>query len=147
MALAYARWTHGNHGFEWSAALSGGRHEICASAINLGRGTVNPRLGCRTVTVGGPAFGQLEDVTPAPGEVQIEAWAIDPDTVDPIEIQVYVDDEYQMSPVADVERLDVAAARPGFGPNHGLDITLPVASGTRRLSDSNWWRVKLDTPT
>jgi hypothetical protein len=63
--------------------------------------------------------------------VQIEGWAIDPDTVNPIRIQVYVDGEYQMSPVADVERPDIAAARPGSGAAHGLDLTLPLASGER----------------
>jgi hypothetical protein len=132
VALAYPSAT-ANHGYEWSGTLPAGRHEVCAHAINLGAGTVNPRVGCRTVTLGGPPTGQLEDVTVAPGEVRIEGWAVDPDTVDPIRVQVYVDGAYHSSPLANGDRPDIAAARPGSGAAHGLDVTLPLASGERNV--------------
>lgn len=38
------------HGFNLPVALSPGRHEICAYAINAG-GSINPQIGCRQVTV------------------------------------------------------------------------------------------------
>lgn len=41
------------HGFEAPVTgLSVGRHQVCASAINVGAGTGNPSLGCLAVTVG-----------------------------------------------------------------------------------------------
>jgi hypothetical protein len=41
-----------NHGFHWSTTLTSGKHDVCAYAINIGAGTGNPQLGCKTVTVG-----------------------------------------------------------------------------------------------
>lgn len=35
-------------GFRISIALTAGRHRLCAYAINIGRGTTNPLLGCLT---------------------------------------------------------------------------------------------------
>ena len=32
-----------------------GRHTICATAINIGRGTANPRIGCRSLAVRAPS--------------------------------------------------------------------------------------------
>ena len=36
-------------GFRITVAVRPGRHAICVYAINIGRGTVNPRLGCASV--------------------------------------------------------------------------------------------------
>jgi hypothetical protein len=41
-----------NHGFSWSGTLKPGAHTICTYALNLGAGSLNPQLGCRSVTVG-----------------------------------------------------------------------------------------------
>jgi uncharacterized protein with LGFP repeats len=39
------------HGFAAYIQPGSGRHTVCAYAINIGQGTTNPLLGCRTVTV------------------------------------------------------------------------------------------------
>lgn len=39
------------HGYEGSFALPRGSHQVCVSALNVGQGSANTRLGCRTVTV------------------------------------------------------------------------------------------------
>jgi uncharacterized protein YkwD len=38
-----------SQGFRVTVTLPPGRHSVCAYAINIGRGTVNPRIGCATV--------------------------------------------------------------------------------------------------
>lgn len=41
-----------DQGFGYTATeLARGSHSVCAYALNIGRGTANPSLGCRTVTV------------------------------------------------------------------------------------------------
>jgi len=41
-----------NQGFGYTATkLARGAHSVCAYALNIGKGTANPNLGCRTVTV------------------------------------------------------------------------------------------------
>lgn len=132
--VAAASWWAGpRHGYQWTGTLAAGQREICAYAINQGAGTTNPRLGCRTITVGGPPYGDFEEVTTAPGQVRIQGWAIDPDTVDPINVHVYVDGQFKASAVANVDRPDVAASRPGYGGGHGFDVTLPVLGGSRNV--------------
>lgn len=130
---AYPRAT-ANHGFEWTRTLAAGQHDICFYAINLGAGTANPRFGCTTVTLGGPPVGVLERVTATPGQVQVEGWAIDPDTTDPITVNVYVDGVAKASgALADLDRPDVETARPGNGSAHGFDLTVPVVGGPDKL--------------
>jgi hypothetical protein len=40
-----------NHCYSWATTLATGTHQVCAYAINIGAGTGNPQLGCKTVTV------------------------------------------------------------------------------------------------
>ncbi len=43
---------HINHGFTATMAVSDAGHQVCAYALNLGRGTTNPLIGCKTVSPG-----------------------------------------------------------------------------------------------
>lgn len=117
------------HGFTFSGPLPAGSHQICAYALNIGAGTANPSVGCRTVVLGGPPVGALEMVTAAPAQVRMLGWAIDPDTVDPVGVHVYVNGAFTSAVVADATRADIETARPGYGTAHGFDVTLPVAAG------------------
>jgi hypothetical protein len=40
------------HGYAGTVELAPGRHTVCTYAINVGAGTSNTHLGCRSVTVG-----------------------------------------------------------------------------------------------
>jgi hypothetical protein len=40
-----------NSGYSRTVSLTRGAHKVCAYAINVGAGSANPQLGCRTVTV------------------------------------------------------------------------------------------------
>ena len=39
------------HGYSGSVRLAPGTHQVCTYAINVGQGTTNPSLGCRSVVV------------------------------------------------------------------------------------------------
>ena len=132
VGLAYPRATP-NHGFTWSGALPAGEHRVCAYAINLGAGTTNPNIGCRTITVGGPPYGRFEHASTAPGEIRVQGWAIDPDTADPVGVHVYVDGRFETAVLADIDRPDVESGWPGNGSAHGFDATLRVLGGERSV--------------
>jgi hypothetical protein len=113
------------HGFDTTLSVTGGRHQVCAFAINVGPGG-NTLLGCRTVTMPtGSAFGSLDSVTAAgAGQARVRGWAIDPDVTDPIRVDMYVDGKGAQSGPANVNRPDLAAHFPGYGTTHGFDVTL-----------------------
>ena len=122
-----------NHGFSGTVPVPAGSHEVCAYALNTGPGTSNKSLGCKTVTVGGIPFGHLEAVLGDAGAVTVSGWAIDPDSADPINVDVWVDGAFTAKITADVARPDVAAAYPAYGPNHGFDDSIPLPAGTHEV--------------
>lgn len=65
--------------------------------------------------------------------IRLEGWAIDFDTNGPIRVHVYVDGAFVAEAVADVSRPDVAWYFPGMGPNHGFDVFVPAAPGSRNV--------------
>ncbi|GGL66009.1 hypothetical protein GCM10009706_00580 [Curtobacterium citreum] len=121
------------HGFSLTVQASNGPHQVCVYAINVGAGSDNTQLGCRTVTVKNAApIGSLDVVTAANGSVQAAGWAIDPDTAAPIAVDVYVDGAGRRL-TANAVRKDVARSYPSAGPNHGWSGTLAAASGQRQV--------------
>jgi hypothetical protein len=118
-----------NHAF--NAQLTGivpGPHVVCAYGINVGGGQ-NNGIGCRTVVVpSGSPFGSLDSAQGGTGSVTVAGWAIDPDTASPIAVHVYVDGQ-GFALGASSSRLDVGAAFPSYGPNHGFAAQLDVSPG------------------
>ena len=104
------------HGFALSRSLPAGTHEICAYGINQAAGTANPKLGCRTVTLGGPPVGALESVSTTAGQVRVRGWTLDPDTVDPTSVHVYVNGAYKGAATADLPRPELATSAPASEP-------------------------------
>ena len=116
------------HGFDLTFAAAGGRHDVCVYAINSGAGG-NALVGCGSVVVATNPFGAVDLVARAGEQVRVAGWAVDPDTAGPIEVHVYADNVFVGSAIADRNRIDLVAAIPAFGPDHGFDITVraPVA--------------------
>ncbi len=117
------------HGFSATLSAAPGRHEVCVFAINVLQGTVNPKLGCRTVDVGLPPIGRIEGATVDDFEVRVRGWALDPDTSASIRVHLYVDGRPAMAVTADGVRADVEAVYPTTGPAHGFDARLSVPAG------------------
>ncbi|MFE4469954.1 hypothetical protein ACFRFH_14170 [Leifsonia sp. NPDC056824] len=131
---AYGSW----HGFSAQLKAGGGNHTVCVYAINTGAGG-NVVLGCKGVAVptviadqGRPPIGNLDSVQAVAGGIRTTGWTIDPDTVAPITVHIYVDATgapYQ----ADRQRSDVGAIYPVYGASHGFDQTITAAPGTHTV--------------
>lgn len=103
-----------------------GTARICVRAINVGPGT-DSTLGCRDTAVTVTPMGVIDQVvTDKPGVVHVRGWALDPDTADPIGVQIWVAGRLYTVGRADQPRPDVAAAYPGYGTAHGFDLTVHV---------------------
>jgi hypothetical protein len=122
-----------DHGFDMVVPSTGGPHQACAYAINVGpNGSTNPLLGCVTVTVSGNPFGNFESAVPTAGGVLVSGWGIDPDTNDAT-VQLTVDGGAPVTVPTTTARADVGAAYPGRGSAHGFSATVPAAPGSRRV--------------
>jgi subtilisin len=78
-------------------------------------------------------FGFVDVVEPRPGGIRVAGWSIDPDTVVPVTVHVYVDGLLTIAVPANVDRPDVGAAYPGHGAAHGFDEALPLPPGRRTV--------------
>jgi hypothetical protein len=62
-------------------------------------------------------------------QVEVAGWAFDPNTTDPINVDIY-DNAVGSRFTASDSRTDIGAAFPGAGDNHGFDVTTPEDIGT-----------------
>lgn len=125
-----------NHGFSRTiTGVPNGTHRVCLYAINVGAGTTNPEIGCRSITVGGNPFGSLDDVRfVGNASIAVSGWAIDPDTTEPIDVHVYVGSRGFNLGRASGSRPDVGAVFPLLGADHGFSVSLgDIPPGTHRV--------------
>jgi len=123
-----------NHGFDLIVPASGGSHTVCVTAINTGSGSGNVTLACKPTQVPtGNPFGVVDVFNSSSGSVHMAGWAIDPDTANPIAIEVRVDGVVVGTTNAALPRADVGAIYPDYGANHGYQITVPAAPGSRQV--------------
>jgi len=116
-----------NHGFSEWISKPPGTYSVCIHGVNVGPGA-STLLGCSTVTVGGTPFGMLEGVHGVSGGINVSGWTIDPDTASPIFAWIDISGS-AIAPSAGGARPDVAAAFPGYGPNHGYHVTVSRPPG------------------
>jgi hypothetical protein len=123
------------HGFTVTVPISsGGKHQVCAYALNAGVGNANPKFGCATVsTPTGKPTGSLDSAVAVAGGVHVTGWSIDPDTIAPVAVHVYADGTFAARLTASAPRADVAAAFPGYGATHGYDAVVPLAAGRHTI--------------
>jgi GH25 family lysozyme M1 (1,4-beta-N-acetylmuramidase) len=121
--------TSGRHGFDVDLRTGGGRHTVCAFAINAGRGSSNSLLGCRVVDVGANPFGNLEAVSRSGGVATVSGWVIDPDSQAPVDVHVYVNGGWGGLVAAGSRRPDVGNVYPWHGADHGFSLQVPVGAG------------------
>jgi hypothetical protein len=133
VAAAYPSEPTAEQGFDQSFAVTPGAHLVCVMAHNVGLGTGDQSLGCRSVTVGGNPQGHFESATVGPDAATVQGWALDPDTASPIDVHVYVDGHFSGAFAAAGSRVGVASAYPGFGPAHGFAVTVPLAAGSHSI--------------
>jgi hypothetical protein len=85
-------------------------------------------------TVSPDPMGSL-DLVSAVGAATVRAygWALDPDTIDPLMVHVYVDGQFATGTLANHSRPDVGAAFPGWGDAHGYVVDIPVQEGAHQV--------------
>jgi hypothetical protein len=105
---------------------------VCVWAINRKRGE-DAALGCRSIAIRTDPFGYLDAVTPGPIGLHLRGWAIDPDTVAPLVVHIYVDDAFAQGITASDSRVDVGTAFPLYGGAHGFDLYLPAVRGQHKV--------------
>lgn len=115
-----------NHAFDAVVPIPGG--SVCAYAINLGPGSGNRQIGSCTNVLGPVPVGALDAVQRVPGGVRLTGWALDADTADGLAVHVYANGQFVGAVGAGTARSDIGAFFPAWGPNHGLDATLPVTA-------------------
>jgi hypothetical protein len=126
-----------NHGFSGTIPVSPGTYQMCAYAINVGAGSTKT-LDCRQVMIPGPPdagrtpIGNLDNFSVSGSTATLAGWALDPDTVDPIQVHVYVGGAGKAF-VANAARSDIASAFPAYGPNHGFTATVSLPPGQSNI--------------
>ena len=123
-----------NSGWHSSIAVyDDAAHTICAYAINVGDGSQNTTLGCRTFPIGGTSIadpqGNLEAITAAPGLVRLQGWVGDGDNAGPTPVRLVEDGSIWEPLMPQLDRPDVRAAFPGMHNGAGFDETLPIVPG------------------
>lgn len=126
---------HGpNHGFDVrTPPLPPGSNDVCVWIENVGAGTSDRALGCRTVVTGSDSpIGSFE-VARQSGDrrLRIEGWVDDPDATGPSSVTATIDGATHRV-VPNLVRDDVRAALGTSGP-HGFSADLPAAVGARRV--------------
>ena len=106
------------------------RDPTCTTAVRVDNATRNHHRPCLT----GSPFGSLDSVTAVAGGVRVRGWSIDPNTVVPTRVHIYIDGRGRDSIAADRPRTDVARVYTGAGTLHGFDHEVKnVAPGQRRV--------------
>lgn len=117
------------HGFDAMIPVStSGPQQVCVYAVNVGPGT-DTLLNCIAITAhSGSPFGAVDAIVASGGQITVSGWTLDPDTANPTPVHIYVDSS-GIAYTADQPRTDIAAAYPGYGPNHGFNFTVPASPG------------------
>jgi hypothetical protein len=77
----------------------------------------------------GNPIGSLDNTARGPGMIGVQGWAIDPNTVKPIMVHVYVDGRPIKAIGANTNRPDIGARYGGYGNAHGYSTNVPVGPG------------------
>ncbi len=119
-------------GFSTEVSIPEDSNEVCVYAAETSYGALT-RLGCRTFQTPANPRGNYEALTASTGGAIASGWALDPNTADPIDVQVYVDGAYALTRRADTYRPDVGAVYPNLGTNHGWAVGVPMPEGRHQV--------------
>ncbi|MEO5842675.1 MAG: twin-arginine translocation signal domain-containing protein [Acidimicrobiales bacterium] len=120
-----------NHGFDLSIPTTPGPHSVEIYGLQTYPAGEVIRLAGSTVAVGAP-FGSFDLITRVPGGARVAGWIIDPNA-ERGSAHIYVDGRLVQLATGDLNRPDVGAAYPGFGPAHGFDAVVPLTDGNHSI--------------
>ena len=121
------------HGFQVALDLADGAHKVCAFGINADNTPGgNNLLGCKSLTVVHSSVGVLDPLATPPGTVTVSGAALDPDTPDPVDADVYVDGSFLRRTPASASR-PAESAYSAWGDSHGFSASLVLTDGTHKV--------------
>ena len=120
-----------NHGMNASFDIQGGDHTVCVTVKNVGAG-VDANFGCATISVETASPHGGSSVEAVAGGVRVTGWTLDMDTKKALAVHVYIDG-VGSAHTANAYRPDVGRVFPGFGDNHGIDVTIPTSVGKHNV--------------
>ncbi len=117
-----------NRGFSIFTPAKAGNHTVCAYALNLGAGTVNTRIGCKTVTIAVDPVGSVATIAriELSNVVTVSGWTLDPDTAAPIKVQITSDGVNRQLLTANQAAAGSSASWPRYGTNHGYSAGVSI---------------------
>jgi hypothetical protein len=77
--------------------------------------------------------GRVDQIVSGPAMTSVRGWAFDPDTTDPILVDIYVDGAWAATAKADLLRSDVAEAYPKAGSTHGFTADIATTPGDHNV--------------
>jgi hypothetical protein len=113
-----------NHGFDVSYTLPEGSHTSCVTSTNFGYGS-NQNLGCKTVVINFTPTAAISGLAATSTGARLTGWASDPDTTNPISVQVSVDGK-ALTTVS-------ANGAGGSHSGHNFSATLGLKSGAHKV--------------
>jgi hypothetical protein len=113
-----------NHGFVASYKLAEGSHKVCVTVHNIGYGA-NTVFPCRTAVLNFTPTAVLTSLTPTSTGLHVRGWAADPDTSQPISVQMRIDGRLARTQVAGGD---------GLGHNgHVFNAAMTAKSGAHKV--------------
>ncbi len=118
-----------NHGFNFVGTVPAGSQRACLVARNLGAGSPSRSIGCRDVVVGNAnPVGVLQSAAGTAVRINVTGWAADPDTTDPINVRILVD----QVPATTV-RADLPNPASTIAGSHGFSVTVDASFSQAHL--------------
>lgn len=121
--------------FATTIPATAGTHKVCARSLDAAPG-FRRDLGCVDVVAPGTPSGHLEAVSSAFETIRVRGWAIDPQTADPVHIEIRHNAAMASRVRADGARPDVAARYRHHGPAHGFQFEVPAVAGANEICAS-----------
>ena len=118
--------------FSVAVPAGAGTHRVCVTSLDAAVG-FRRDLGCGEVVAPGAPVGRYETATGSFETIRLVGWAIDPQTSDPVRVEVSRGDRILTTVTADGPRPDVGSSRPHYGSAHGYDVEVPAVAGVNDL--------------
>lgn len=115
-------------GFDRTVDIPNESNDVCVYAAETSYGALT-RLGCGSFANPTVPRGNYDALTLVPGGAAASGWAWDPNSTDPVDVQISVNGSVVATVRADGNRPDVAAAFPGRSAAHGFSVPVGLPAG------------------
>ena len=118
--------------FSGSLPLPAGRHVVCVTSLDPGPG-FRPGLGCGRVDAPGVPVGKLDGLDDSIASIRVRGWAIDPQTADPVRVEIRRNGVLVATVEADEHRSDLDDRASRYGTAHGFDAGIAPEAGRNEV--------------